>query len=94
MCRYGFSAPAGIPATRTQVRTGQHRSGPRNALWPRNTSISDPTRLRKGKCIDGGATGLKNKLISGWEVTNLLSEALMGFPADLPGNVIPLKDYR
>jgi hypothetical protein len=48
----------------------------------------------RAKWIGGGATGLKDKLISGWEVTNFLSQALMGFPADLAGNVIPLKDYR
>jgi hypothetical protein len=48
----------------------------------------------KGKRFGSGATGVWDRLISGWELTNFMQDPLKGFPADLPGNVIPLKDYR
>jgi hypothetical protein len=46
----------------------------------------------EGKKFGAGTHGLVKKLISGWEWNNFFNDALSGFPAALPGNVIQLKD--
>jgi hypothetical protein len=45
-----------------------------------------------GKHFGGGSHGVTKALISGWEVTNFFVDPLSGFPANLPGNAIMLKD--
>jgi hypothetical protein len=47
----------------------------------------------RGKKFGSGATGLAQKFIGGWEVTTFYTHQ-SGEPADLPGNVIQLKDPR
>ncbi len=47
----------------------------------------------KGQKFGAGATGLTNKLISGWQFTTYYNNS-SGEPTDLPGNVIMLKDPR
>jgi hypothetical protein len=46
----------------------------------------------QGKRWGAGANGFAKKLTSGWTVTSFLLDPLKGFPSDLPGNVIQLKD--
>lgn len=46
----------------------------------------------QGKHWLAGTHGFGKKLVSGWEVTTFFTDPLSGFPADLPGNVIQLKD--
>src|SRR5258708_8540813 len=46
----------------------------------------------EGRKWGAASNGLVKKLISGWEWTNFMLEPLSGFPADLPGNVIELRD--
>jgi len=45
-----------------------------------------------GKKFGAGAKGIAKHLISGWELTNFIVDPLKGFPANLPGNAIMLKD--
>ena len=47
----------------------------------------------KGKALGAGSHGLAQKLISGWEATSFYTNA-SGEPADLPGNVIQVKDPK
>jgi len=47
----------------------------------------------KGKHFGSATTGLSSKLISGWEATTFYTNA-SGEPADLPGNVLQLKDPK
>ncbi|MCX6613264.1 MAG: TonB-dependent receptor [Acidobacteria bacterium] len=47
----------------------------------------------KGKKMFSGAKGIADKLVSGWQVTSFFQWA-SGEPANLPGNVRPLKDPR
>ena len=49
--------------------------------------------MGKGKFIGSNSTGFVNKLISGWEMTSFFTTA-SGEPADLPGNVIQVKDPK
>jgi Carboxypeptidase regulatory-like domain len=46
----------------------------------------------EGKKFGAGSHGIGKKLISGWQVTNFFNDAMSGFPANLPGNAIMLKD--
>jgi hypothetical protein len=46
----------------------------------------------RGKKFLGGASGLVNKLVSGWEWNSNFQDALKGAPATLPQNAILLKD--
>jgi hypothetical protein len=46
----------------------------------------------KGKHFGANAGRLVNGVIGGWQWTNFFNDALKGFPSDLPGNVIQLKD--
>jgi Carboxypeptidase regulatory-like domain len=46
----------------------------------------------EGKKFGAGSRGVAKRLISGWEITNFFNDALKGFPANLPGNAIMLKD--
>ncbi len=46
----------------------------------------------QGKKWGSGTQGFAKKAISGWEWTTFFTDPLSGFPNDLPGNVIPLKD--
>jgi hypothetical protein len=46
----------------------------------------------EGKHFGSGSHGLAKKLISGWQYTTFVNDALKGFPEPLPGNVIQLKD--
>ena len=46
----------------------------------------------QGKQFASGARGIKGKLVSGWQATYFLVSPNKGFPADLPSNVIQLKD--
>jgi hypothetical protein len=46
----------------------------------------------EGKRWGAGSNTFVRKLISGWQWTNFYNHALVGFPSNLPGNVIPLKD--
>ena len=46
------------------------------------------------KHFGAGTHGFVKKLISGWEINTFFVDPLKGFPADLPGNVIQLKDPR
>ncbi len=48
----------------------------------------------RGKRFGGNAGGFVNKLISGWEWTTFFMDPFRGFPSDLPGNVIQLKDPK
>jgi hypothetical protein len=48
----------------------------------------------EGKKFGAGANSVIKKLISGWQWTNFYNHALKGFPSDLPGNVIQLKDPK
>jgi len=48
----------------------------------------------EGQALASGAHGLVNKLISGWEWSNIFTYAPSGYPANLPGNAIILKDPR
>ena len=48
----------------------------------------------EGKRYMPGATGLVKKLISHWEATSVFFDPLVGFPSDLPANVIQLNDPR
>ncbi len=50
--------------------------------------------LGKGKRFGAQASGLVNKLIGGWEVNTFFVDPFKGFPSDLPGNVIQLRDPR
>ncbi len=45
----------------------------------------------KGKKFAGGASGVTDKLLSGWQVTTFYTNA-SGEPTDLPGNVFQLRD--
>jgi hypothetical protein len=45
-----------------------------------------------GKKWGASAPGFVRKLTSGWTFTTFLTDPLKGFPADLPGNVIQLRD--
>ena len=47
----------------------------------------------KGKHWGSGTSGFASKLISGWEATTFYTNS-SGEPADLPGNVIQLKDPK
>lgn len=46
----------------------------------------------QGKKFGGNSRGFVNKLISGWEWNNFFNDALSGFPVNLPGNVLMLKN--
>jgi hypothetical protein len=46
----------------------------------------------QGKRWGAGANGFVKKLISGWEITNFFVDPLKGFPSDLPGSVMILRD--
>jgi hypothetical protein len=48
----------------------------------------------EGKKWGAGSNAIVKKLISGWQWTNFYNHALKGFPSDLPGNVIQLKDPK
>jgi hypothetical protein len=48
----------------------------------------------EGKKWGAGANKFVKHLISGWQWSNFYNHALKGFPSDLPGNVIQLKDPR
>jgi hypothetical protein len=45
-----------------------------------------------GRHFGAGTHGFVKALISGWEATNFFVDPLKGFPANLPGNMIMLKD--
>jgi hypothetical protein len=45
-----------------------------------------------GKHWGAGSKGVSKFLMSGWELTNFFVDPLKGFPANLPGNAIMLKD--
>ncbi len=46
----------------------------------------------EGKHWGAGSNKFVKTLISGWQWTNFFNDAFSGFPADLPGNVIQLKN--
>ena len=46
----------------------------------------------KGRKFGAGAHGFVDRLISGWEVTNFFNDSFSGYPANLPGNAIMLKN--
>jgi hypothetical protein len=46
----------------------------------------------EGKALGANSNKFVKKLISGWQWTNFINDAFKGFPSDLPGNVIQLKD--
>jgi hypothetical protein len=46
----------------------------------------------KGKRWATGVTGFADKLVSGWEATMFFVDPLKGFPSNLPGNVLQLRD--
>lgn len=48
----------------------------------------------QGKKFGAGPNKLVKTLISGWQWSNFFNNAFSGFPSDLPGNVIQLKDPR
>ena len=47
----------------------------------------------KGRRFGAGATGLAQKMISGWQFTTFYNDS-SGEPVDLPGNVLILKDPK
>jgi len=53
-----------------------------------------PLPFGEGQKWGSGTTGLVKKLISGWEGTMFMLDPLSGYPMDLPGNVVILKDPR
>ena len=48
----------------------------------------------EGKKFGAGSNRIVKTLISGWQWSNFFNNAFRGFPSDLPGNVIQLKDPR
>jgi hypothetical protein len=46
----------------------------------------------EGRHFGAGTHGITKRLISGWEWTTFFVDPLSGFPANLPGNAIMLKD--
>jgi hypothetical protein len=48
----------------------------------------------RGKRFGSNANRFANKLISGWEWTTFFMDPFKGFPSDLPGTVIQLKDPK
>src|SRR2546430_8635166 len=66
------------------------RRPPRSTLFPYTTLFRSP--FGKGQHFLSGAHGLPGKLVSGWEVNTFITEAPVGEPANLPGNVFALKD--
>jgi hypothetical protein len=46
----------------------------------------------EGRRWGAGTHGFTKRVISGWEMTTFFVDPLKGFPANLPGNVIMLKD--
>jgi hypothetical protein len=48
----------------------------------------------EGKKWGAGSNKVVKKLISGWQWSNFYNHAPKGFPSDLPGNVIQLKDPK
>lgn len=46
----------------------------------------------KGKRFGSGVNGFVDRLISGWTLTSFYLNPFVGFPSDLPGNVVPLKN--
>ena len=48
----------------------------------------------EGKHFGANSNKVVKNLISGWQWSNFFNDALKGFPSDLPGNVIQLKDPR
>ncbi|MBS1826679.1 MAG: TonB-dependent receptor [Acidobacteria bacterium] len=45
----------------------------------------------RGRKFMNSSNGFVDRLVSGWQVTNFVVNPNLGFPADLPSNVIPLK---
>lgn len=48
----------------------------------------------KGKKFGSNTKGIAGKLVNGWQVTYFLVSPNMGFPADLPSNVVQLRDPK
>jgi hypothetical protein len=48
----------------------------------------------EGKRFLAGTHGFAKKLVSGWEATSFILDPFSGYPANLPGNAIMLKDPR
>jgi hypothetical protein len=46
----------------------------------------------KGKHFMGGAHGLADRLVGGWQVNTFLTDSPEGEPANMPNGVVPLKD--
>ncbi len=46
----------------------------------------------EGKHWGSGSNGFTKRLISGWSITSFYLNPFKGFPSDLPGNVVILKD--
>ena len=61
---------------------------------PHVLKLTGSTNCRSAKASTSAPTRNEfvKKLISGWQWTNFFNDALKGFPSDLPGNVIQLKD--
>jgi hypothetical protein len=74
--------------------TNTYQQGPYFLDRPQVVKVSAVYELPFGKGQRFGAAthGFVNKLISGWEYTAFFLEPFSGFPANLPGNAIMLKD--
>jgi hypothetical protein len=74
--------------------TKTYQQGPYFLDRPQVLKVSTVYELPfgEGKHFLAGTHGVAKKLVSGWEYTAFLLDPFSGFPANLPGNAIMLKD--
>ncbi len=78
------------------VQQGVYQQGPYTLDRPQILKFSSVWALPfgQGQRFGSNVHGFLNKLISGWEANGFFVDPLSGYPANLPGNAILLKDPR
>ncbi len=76
--------------------TNTYQQGPYYLDRPQIVKITAMYELPfgKGRRFLGNANRFVDRLVSGWEWTNFILDPFSGYPANLPGNAIMLKDPR
>jgi len=76
--------------------TNTYQQGPYTLDRPQIVKVTAIYELPfgNGKKFLSNTSKVVDKLVSGWEYTNFMLDPLSGYPANLPGNAIMLKDPR